>query len=328
MSTTVLRDRIREIALWVGAVLGMLCLLLAALAWIFDVRPLVFRSGSMSPAIEAGALALAREVPADQVEQGDVVSVMDSRGVRVTHRVVSVDTTGEQVALQLKGDANPEADRETYRVDEVHRVIGDVPWLGHVVNAASTPWGLLVCGGFVALLLVTAFGRPRNGGSSTSAGKRAALPALALVATSALLVTDVAPVDTMAAWSDSSRVGTGAMTALTVTPPGNAFCDSGLLEFLSVNWTHNDARNVSYKVVVTRVGTGEVVVDYPWQNPPAVGQQMSQTIRATGSPSVPTNGNYWATVHPRIAEAQGGWTTTSQRVAINRFLGLMYCGHR
>ena len=50
----------REVLLTSGAVIGALCILLPLGALVFGVTPLVFRSGSMSPAIETGALGLAR----------------------------------------------------------------------------------------------------------------------------------------------------------------------------------------------------------------------------------------------------------------------------
>lgn len=343
-------SRIREIALWVGAVLGVLCLLLGALAWLFDIRPLVFRSGSMSPAIEAGAVGFAREVPATEVAEGDVVSVVDQRGVRVTHRVVSVDTSGERVALRLKGDANSKVDQETYRVDDVYRVFGDVPYAGYVVNAASTPWGLLVCGGFVTLLLVSAFGGSfggrgsggdRDGGADGTSGtgegkrragdgKRALTRSLASVAAAGVVAIGMAPMGTMASWADNSRVSSGALRPLSVTPPGNVTCESGVFEWLTINWTHADVRNVEYRVVITRASDGATVLTYPWQPAPVLGASMKQEVRATGTPSVPGLGNFWATVQTRLSTQNGGWST-EVRYPIRRNLvllvPLMFCGH-
>ena len=81
--------RLREILLTVGAVLGAGCLILGLVAVTVGVHLLVFRSGSMSPTIETGDLALTRTVPATELRVDDVVSVIDSSGDRVTHRVVT-----------------------------------------------------------------------------------------------------------------------------------------------------------------------------------------------------------------------------------------------
>lgn len=253
----------REGALWLGASLGVLCLVLGALALVLDVRPLVFKSGSMSPEIEAGALALAREVPASELAVGDVVSVTSERHVRITHRIVSVETTEAGTVLRLKGDANDAPDAESYQVDDAYRVFADVPYAGYAVNAASTPWGLLICGGFVTLLLVSAFGgrggaikRPNPPGRHPAG--RHTTRVVAGAATAGLLVTSaagVAPIKTVAAFSDSSVVTGGVLTSLTVPPPTSPTCVTNgvLLTTATIGWT-SSGPNYSYRLDVRRAG--------------------------------------------------------------------------
>ncbi|MDT0348104.1 S24/S26 family peptidase [Pseudonocardia charpentierae] len=76
---------LREVALTVGAVVGTLCLVFTLLSATVGVRPLVFISGSMAPAIETGDLAVTRPAELARLARGDVVSVFDARGVRITH---------------------------------------------------------------------------------------------------------------------------------------------------------------------------------------------------------------------------------------------------
>ncbi|NLG47963.1 MAG: signal peptidase I, partial [Gordonia sp.] len=63
----------RELALNVGAVLGLMCIVAAIASMLFGITPLVFRSGSMSPEIPTGSLAIARTVDAQDLRVGDVV---------------------------------------------------------------------------------------------------------------------------------------------------------------------------------------------------------------------------------------------------------------
>ena len=102
----------REVALNGGAVVGTLCLVFALLGATAGVRTLVFTSGSMAPAIDTGDLAVTRPVALAHLSPGDVVSVLDARGARVTHRVVEVDAARH--LLWLKGDANEVADPAPY----------------------------------------------------------------------------------------------------------------------------------------------------------------------------------------------------------------------
>lgn len=157
-----LRRAGRETVLTLGAVLGVICLVAAVVGIAFDVRPVIFRSGSMSPAIETGALALSRTVPAADLAVGDVVTVEDAKGALVTHRVRSVTMTGDDATLILKGDDNPVADPEPYVVQSVDRVFADVPRLGYVVSFLSGPVGIFAGGLLVGLVLTTVFARRRQ----------------------------------------------------------------------------------------------------------------------------------------------------------------------
>ncbi len=66
---------LREAALWVVAALGAVCLAFAVASVAFGVTPLIFSSGSMSPGIPTGSLAIAVSTPASELVPGDIVSV-------------------------------------------------------------------------------------------------------------------------------------------------------------------------------------------------------------------------------------------------------------
>jgi signal peptidase I len=151
----------REVVLWVGAVTGLVCLTAAALAVFAGVTPLIFRSGSMSPGIPTGALALAETVPASEVAVGDVVSVPRADGVRVTHRVVETDDAGGAArSLVLKGDANPVTDPDPVVVAEADRVFWSTPRLGEWVDQAMAPGWVFVVGTLFGMLAMIGFRRP------------------------------------------------------------------------------------------------------------------------------------------------------------------------
>ncbi|EFQ83862.1 signal peptidase I [Aeromicrobium marinum DSM 15272] len=160
--TSRLRRAGRETALTAGAVLGVLCLTIALAGMAFDVRPVIFRSGSMEPEIQTGALALSRTTDASELVVGDVVTVRDARGVLVTHRIVSLTTSGSEATLVLQGDANPVPDADPYVVQSADRILFDVPRLGYVVSALSGPAGIFGGGLLVGLLLTTVFARRRD----------------------------------------------------------------------------------------------------------------------------------------------------------------------
>lgn len=153
------RSRGRDIALNVGAVAGLICVLAAVASFLFGIKPLIFRSGSMSPDIPTGALALSKTAPAADLKVGDVVSVENQQGTRITHRVHEiVSSDGASAVLILKGDANQDADLTPYTVTETDRVFVSVPGLGYVVSWLSSPAAIFLGGALVGGVMVLAFG--------------------------------------------------------------------------------------------------------------------------------------------------------------------------
>jgi len=99
----------------------------------------MFKTGSMSPTIPAGSLAVVKEVPAAEVAVGDIVTVDRSPALPITHRVTSVSPAGEATALTLRGDANQADDPAPYVVTTVRTVLFSVPHLAQLVIALSHP---------------------------------------------------------------------------------------------------------------------------------------------------------------------------------------------
>ncbi|NRQ50538.1 signal peptidase I [Aeromicrobium stalagmiti] len=160
----------RTLGLRVGAVLGALCLLAAAAVVVLGLSPITHRSSSMAPAISSGDLSFARTVSAGSVGVGDVVSVTNRLGQRITHRVTLVEPYGSSIRLTLKADRSAVPDAETYEVTEVDRVAFSVPWLGLLVKPLDGLLAVVVGGLLIACLgLVVASPHRRGGGSRRSA---------------------------------------------------------------------------------------------------------------------------------------------------------------
>lgn len=153
-------------ALILVAVFGVVVGFAVLASPIFGVKALVFQSGSMAPTIETGALAFARTVPATDIRVGDVISVDDARGTRITHRVVGVDSgSGDVAEVRLRGDANQEADLEPYAIMAADRVFLHVNGVGYVLAWLSSPFVVAIGVLGAALALSTAIrpnGRRRN----------------------------------------------------------------------------------------------------------------------------------------------------------------------
>ena len=155
MRSTDLRDwrPSRSTPITIAAVLGFLCIAATAVLVVFDLTPIVVRSDSMSPEINRGDLVIARDASAGDVEVGDIISVENLAGVRVTHRVATVDPFGSSIQFTLKGDANAVPDSQVYNETSVDKVLWTVPNLGYLLGFVTSPIGILVVGLLVAAIL-------------------------------------------------------------------------------------------------------------------------------------------------------------------------------
>lgn len=324
--------RLGRVLLTVGAVLGTATMVIAAIVAIGGFRPLVFQSASMAPAIDAGALAFAKTIPADEARVGDVVSVVNQEGVRVSHRVVTIGEGDEGTTLQLQGDANAHPDAEIYQVDEVDRIVLDVPYVGHVLNWARQPWALVVSGALIVLLLYVAFA-PRGGGPSAG-GRRRATGAAVLVTVAGLAVGTVPGVThTQASFSDVGTMTGGAMSAHTMASQAQPACTNvdGILilgNIARLTWPQVHAR-YEYYWELRNANNNNLAASGTVGSGIAAGQTVTLDI-ATGL--IGTNTNYNVIIRARLV-SPNAWqaattTTTPVRRATILIIGAAFrCGH-
>lgn len=248
-----------QVLLTLGALLGAACLVMAVLGATYDVKPLIFRSGSMAPAIPAGGLALAKPVDAAQLKTGDIVSVK-SEGTRITHRIKVVQLEGDTAVLTLKGDANEVQDAHPYRVKSADRVFFAVPVAGYVLSYASGPVGVFVTGVLAAVLVWLIFrpARPRGGARRAPRPRRAGTATVVLVAATAVSVPIVDPTPTWAAFSDAGTANGSSLASHTVQRPDSVGCGTSGSN-ATFSWTEVDPR-YDYEIQLWRDVTTDVLV--------------------------------------------------------------------
>lgn len=308
------RSRAREVLLTAGAVLGSLCLLMVAAGLVLDVRPLVFRSGSMAPAIETGDLAIARTVDATELVAGDVVSVSTESGQRVTHRVVASGDVEGGTALMLRGDANDAIDAETYVVESADKVLVTLPKAGYAVGALQSTGGALVLGGLLVVLFTIVVRGDRSvppGGSGGGTRRRAVKPGKGRrVARRAAIATFgstliVAPA--MAApWTDDVAVTGPSFSAVTPTAPTLNCTGVGVF---SVTFSWNQVPGATGYTLY--YDNGNSTID-------RAADQTSATITGVAS------GNRTAYLVARFGAST--WVSTPSNTRVYRFLVLSTCG--
>ena len=184
--------------LTLAAIGGALCIVFVVLAVVFHVTLVMFKTGSMSPTIPTGSLAVVKQVNADEIAVGDVITVDRQDALPITHRVTSVEPAGAgAVSIMMRGDANPTEDPAPYVVTTAREVLFSVPGLAYVVASASNPIAL---GGITlgaAAVVTWAFWprrerdlplHRRRAGTHTSARVRHSAIALVVVAAGATVM--------------------------------------------------------------------------------------------------------------------------------------------
>ena len=128
---------------WIAvAAIGAIVASVAVAVFAFGFGLVRLASGSMTPAYPSDSVLLVRDVPAESVRVGDVVTVSRDGRIPITHRVVSVDPALLGAELVLRGDANDVDDPEPYQVSRVGLVMGGVPFGGSALATLQSPIGL------------------------------------------------------------------------------------------------------------------------------------------------------------------------------------------
>ena len=153
------RTALAEVALTLGAVLGLAVTGITVAAAQTGLRPLVVRSGSMEPTISTGSMVLVRRIPAAEIRPGDIVAVERPDHTRVTHRVLEIERLGETAELTMKGDANEDPDAVPVTVRRAEKLVYQVPELGRVAAWFATPRGGFVIGCLLTAVFMQVFRR-------------------------------------------------------------------------------------------------------------------------------------------------------------------------
>ena len=158
-STYKTKSKVADVALWIMASIGAVCILATFAAYAFGFSLIMFRTGSMSPTIPTGSVALVQTVPAADLKVGDIAAVDRSGKIPITHRVIEINPGSNHTerSIRMQGDANGTPDPAPYTVNSARVVVGHVPGLAPLVSSLSKPQGLIPVAAVVIALCVWAF---------------------------------------------------------------------------------------------------------------------------------------------------------------------------
>ena len=111
---------------------GVVCVAIVFVSFgALGFRPMVVGSGSMSPVLNVGDIALVKAVSADAINEGDIVQFARDGSVTM-HRVVAIQEDGGKVFI-TQGDANDSPDSSPVYPEQIQgRVSFTIPKVGWV----------------------------------------------------------------------------------------------------------------------------------------------------------------------------------------------------
>ena len=123
---------------------------------IWGYRPMLVLSGSMSPAIEAGDMIIAKTIKPRDIALGDVITYKINQDTLVTHRVIEIIDDKGKLMFKTKGDANNVDDQSLVAEDQIVGSLGmKIPYGGHLAEFVRKPIGFVL---FVILPGMTLLG--------------------------------------------------------------------------------------------------------------------------------------------------------------------------
>ncbi|MBO8137838.1 MAG: signal peptidase I [Desulfotomaculum sp.] len=119
---------------------------------VWGYKPMLVLTGSMEPQLQPGDMIIAKEVEAEKVQVGDIITYQTSGNILVTHRVVGICGSNNKLAFKTKGDANKFLDRHLVSPDQlVGAVAFCIPGVGWVAEFGKQNQAVII---FLVLLIV------------------------------------------------------------------------------------------------------------------------------------------------------------------------------
>ena len=95
-------------------------------------KPVVVLTGSMEPTYSVGSVIYYKQVPKEEIKQGDAITFILKDNTFVTHRVNKI----ENDMYETKGDANESPDPEKVKYENIKGKVQKlyIPYVGYYIN--------------------------------------------------------------------------------------------------------------------------------------------------------------------------------------------------
>ncbi|MFA5450737.1 MAG: signal peptidase I [Dehalococcoidales bacterium] len=96
-------------------------------------QPALIASGSMQPTFNTGDVVIVAKMPAEKIDNGDIIIYRVSEKMDIVHRVVNIEKQGSKLYFTTRGDANEAEDPEPVLGENViGKVMLSIPKIGWI----------------------------------------------------------------------------------------------------------------------------------------------------------------------------------------------------
>ncbi|NQD67238.1 signal peptidase I [Bacillus haikouensis] len=111
----------------------------------FGYKPLTVLSNSMVPTFEAGDVIITKEIDAEDLKAGDIITFYNKENNLITHRITSIVGTGGEEHFYTQGDNNNTMDEDMTTANKiVGKELFHIPNLGFLSQYTKGPMGFLL----------------------------------------------------------------------------------------------------------------------------------------------------------------------------------------
>ncbi|MFJ7745497.1 signal peptidase I SipW [Peribacillus sp. NPDC097295] len=121
-------------------------------------------SGSMEPTFQTGSVIAVKPLDSDEkkaLQKDDIITFQTSEEILITHRIFKVNSSGEHVLYDTKGDNNKTADADPVLSENIVALYSGftIPYVGYFIDFTQSKEGaaLLLIGPGVLLLAYSGY---------------------------------------------------------------------------------------------------------------------------------------------------------------------------
>ena len=111
---------------------------------LFGYKTFSILSGSMEPTLHIGDLIIIKEINAEELKTGDIITFMEGNSA-VTHRIIEIINENGKFSYKTKGDANDTNDNELVKQENIQgKYIGKIDKIGGLISKAKNTSTLII----------------------------------------------------------------------------------------------------------------------------------------------------------------------------------------